>query len=231
MSENPDFTACIPAAGQGRRVGASMPKQYVLLRGIPLIVHTLKKFDRISSCQEIIIATDDRPRLREILADYSWTREMTLVAGGATRAESVVNMLTVVRPGSLVLVHDAARPCIRGDDIKHVARVAAVHGAAVLAIPARDTLKKVDEEGHLVTTLDRRDIWQAQTPQAAYVDDLLPAYRAALQRGLNVTDDVQVLEGGSIAVQVVPGSWLNIKITSTEDISFAETILSMEPDE
>lgn len=200
------------------------------MRGIPLIAHTLKKFDRVPSCQEIIIATDDQSRLQKILAGFSWMKKITVVMGGPTRAESVVNMLEVVRRGTLVLVHDAARPCIRVDDIEQVARAALLRGAAVLATPARDTLKKVNDDGCIVATIDRAGMWHAQTPQAAYVDELLPAYKESLELGLNITDDIQVLEGSVTAAHVVPGHWSNLKITSPEDLPLAEAILAMEPD-
>ena len=221
------FTVCIPAAGAGTRMNSPVPKQYLPLCGRPVILHTLDVFDTMPGCVHIVIATDDRETLMPMLADAALSTPVTVVQGGALRQDSVANALAAVEEAdSVVLVHDAARPCVRAADVQAVAEAVAEYGAALLALPARDTLKEV--RGGLVQgTIDRSVVWQAQTPQGARASLLRRAF-AQVNARRQVTDDVALIEALGEAVHVVQGSAGNLKITSPEDIPLAEAILRSE---
>ena len=220
------FTVCIPAAGIGRRMGSAMPKQYLPLLGRPVLLHTIAAFDAVEECAEIILAVEEEEVAREMLGDLPTRAPLRLVRGGARRQDSVENAVAAVEDDNMiVLVHDAARPCITAAQIRAVAAAAREHGAALLALPARDTMKEV-HAGVVRATLDRSVIWQAQTPQAARAGLLRIAFAEAARRGIEATDDVSLLEAIDVPVHVVEGSATNLKITTPEDMVMAEAILS-----
>lgn len=225
------FSVCIPAAGLGRRMGANMPKQYLPLLGKPVLAHTIAAFDVLEECMEIILAVDDEEAARAVLGAVATRAPLRLLRGGARRQDSVANALAAVEDDNrVVLVHDAARPCVTAAQIRAVARAAADHGAALLALPARDTMKEV-HAGRVRATLDRTVIWQAQTPQAARAGLLRVAFAEAARRGIEATDDVSLLEAMDVPVFVVEGAPTNLKITTPEDMVVAEAILRMTNDE
>jgi 2-C-methyl-D-erythritol 4-phosphate cytidylyltransferase len=226
-SDAPRFIACIPAAGAGRRMGTDLPKQYQMLAGRPVIAWTLDVFDALPECERIVIATDDAARLRDILAGHPVRTPMEIVPGGAQRQDSVLSALRICTADAVVLVHDAARPCVSPENVLAVARAIARHGAALLALPARDTVKLAPASGVEVVeqTLDRARVWLAQTPQGARVDLLLAALLAAQSAGVSVTDDAAALEGFGQTVRIVEGGADNIKITTPIDLLLAEVIL------
>ena len=220
------FSVCIPAAGLGRRMGADTPKQYLPLLGKPVIAHTITAFDALEECEEIILAVDDEAAARAALDGLVTRAPLRLLRGGARRQDSVANAIAAVEDDNrIVLVHDAARPCVTSDQIRAVARAAAAHGAALLALPARDTIKEV-HAGRVRATLDRTVIWLAQTPQAARAGLLRVAFAEAARRGIEATDDVSLVEAMGIPVIAVEGSPGNIKITTPEDMVVAEAILA-----
>ena len=219
------FTVCIPAAGSGTRMNTGMPKQYLPLLGHPVLLHVLTLFVRMDSCKRIIVATDDENRLRDLLTDEGLQTAVEIVPGGTRRQDSVAQAIAAVTDdNAIVLVHDAARPCVDERHVQDVAESAARQGAAVLAVPARDTLKEV-HDGRIERTLDRSMIWQAQTPQAARADIFREAFRHAADAGITATDDVALIEALGHAVQVVEGSHDNIKITQPGDLDVAAAIL------
>ncbi|MCB2204937.1 2-C-methyl-D-erythritol 4-phosphate cytidylyltransferase [bacterium] len=220
------FTVCIPAAGSGTRMNSATPKQYLPLAGREVLLRTLDVFEKMDSCERIVIATDDRAALDALLGREHWSTPITIVEGGSLRQYSVANALEAVPESeAVVLVHDAARPCVRPSDVEAVADAVAEHGAALLAVPARDTLKEV-RGGLVQKTLDRSVIWQAQTPQGARARLFRDAFGNVKSRQ-HVTDDVSLLEALGIPVHVVQGSHGNIKITAPEDIPLAEAMLRM----
>ncbi len=220
------FTVCIPAAGSGSRMKSALPKQYLSIAGHPVLLHTLMLFDSIDECRRIVIATDDRERIRTVIDERLWRVEIDVVLGGTRRQDSVEKAISAVEDDrEIVLVHDAARPCVRSGHVRDVVKAVARHGAAVLAVPARDTLKRV-VDGRVVETVDRDTIWQAQTPQGARAGIFREAFAAALRDGINATDDVSLLERLGIAVAIVRGSATNLKITEVADLILAEAILA-----
>ncbi|MBN1447910.1 MAG: 2-C-methyl-D-erythritol 4-phosphate cytidylyltransferase [Bacteroidetes bacterium] len=223
------FTVCIPAAGSGTRMNSSTPKQYLPLLGRAVLLQTLDVFLGMKSCTRIVIATDDETTVHNLLGDMLSSGKITIVRGGARRQDSVEHALAAIHgdDDTVVLVHDAARPCVAVDDVRSVAETAALHGAAVLAVQARDTLKEV-HGGTVERTLDRDVIWQAQTPQGARASLFRRAFVHAKEQGITATDDVSLIEAMGFPVHVVNGQHNNIKITNPEDIAIAETILRLQ---
>lgn len=201
------------------------PKQYLHVAGAPVLHHTLAAFDAIDECRRIIIATDDREKIRTVLEHRSWRADIDIVLGGERRQDSVEKALSAVeKDREIVLVHDAARPCVKRGHIAGVVDAVARYGAAVLAIPVRDTLKRV-EAGVICETVDRTMLWQAQTPQGARAGVFREAFAAATRDGFAATDDVSLLERIGVQVHLVPGAASNLKITEAEDLLLAEAIL------
>jgi 2-C-methyl-D-erythritol 4-phosphate cytidylyltransferase len=218
------FTVCIPAAGSGSRMNSTIPKQYLPLSGRAVLLHTLQVFDGMETCTRIVLATDDPVMVKRLLEERAWSTPIDIVSGGAQRQQSVANALAAVgNLEEIVLVHDAARPCVRPEHVQAVADAVAEYGAALLAIPARDTLKQV-QDGIVRGTLDRSVVWQAQTPQGARVALLLEAYRKA-DAMKPATDDAALLEALGVDVHIVEGTPSNLKITTQEDLSLAEVLL------
>jgi 2-C-methyl-D-erythritol 4-phosphate cytidylyltransferase / 2-C-methyl-D-erythritol 2,4-cyclodiphosphate synthase len=222
--------AIIPAAGSGARFGGDKPKQFVEIGGVPIIIHTLRRFDACQDIDAIIVAL--RPAetgsFDELLQSYKLRKPIRVVNGGAERSESIGNALEAAGEWQpeLIAVHDAVRPFVTPGQISTVLARARVTGAAILALPSTDTIKEV-ENGLIQRTIDRHRIYRAQTPQAFRYELLLRANAEARRRGLltaMATDDSFLLEQIDWPVAVVEGSPHNIKITTPDDLSQAERI-------
>ncbi len=219
--------AIIPAAGSGRRMGLDHPKQFHLLAGVPVLVHTVQAFvdSPCISRVVVVVPADHLDSTHEMLQEHGFDMSRVLVtAGGKRRQDSVFNGLNVLGGGvDIVLVHDGARPLVTTALIARCCRAAEESGAAIAAVPVKDTLKKSGQGNCIAHTVDREDLWQAQTPQAARLSLLLRAYREA--EGRDVTDEASLLEGAGIPVQLVEGAETNIKITRPDDLVIAEKIM------
>ncbi len=211
-------------------MGGPTPKQFLALGAQPLLVHSLRVLDASSAVCEIIVAAPEAERefcLTEIVARHGFSKVTNVVAGGAQRQDSVRHALAVAEDKTeLVLVHDAARPFLSADMVERVVQRAAEVGAAVVAIPMRDTVKQVGEDGFIRETIDRGSLWLAQTPQAFKIELLREAHRKAQLEGTHATDDAQLVEWFGHRVGVVEGSEENIKITRPEDFVIGEAILA-----
>jgi 2-C-methyl-D-erythritol 4-phosphate cytidylyltransferase len=223
--------AIIPAAGSGSRFGGQIPKQFIEIAGAPIIVHTLRKFDECEEIGAIIVALrrEEIEGFDRALGAYEIRKTVRLVAGGAERGDSIFNALEAAKEfqPEIVAVHDAVRPFITPERISAVIARARETGAAILAMPATDTIKEV-EGGLIQRTLDRGRIWRAQTPQAFRYDLLMRANenaRAANLSAAMATDDSFLVERLGAPVAVVEGMANNIKITTTEDLILAEKLL------
>ena len=222
--------AIIPAAGSGTRMGLNHPKQYHLLAGIPLLVRTVKQFVQ-SSCIEkivVVVPADRTDSTSQLLETYGLTgANLQIVAGGKRRQDSVKAGIDILDGNmDIVLIHDGARPLVSQEVIRRCYDAAVCHGAAIAAVPVIDTLKKSDTDNTIIQTVDREDLWQAQTPQAARLSLLLAAYDAAGDR--DVTDEASLLELAGTPVHLVEGSVTNIKITRPEDLVIAEKIMEKD---
>jgi len=224
--------AVVPAAGIGSRMMTSTPKQYLPINGRAVLAHTLERLGRVTAIRQIVVALHPQDRLWQRLGIEEGVR-LRHCDGGANRCESVLSALAALQDEAadddLVLVHDAVRPCVSVSDIEHVIATAAEHPAgALLAIPASSTLKKADQHGNVITTLDRSDIWKAATPQVFRYDLLHSALTGAIAAGFTVTDESSALEMAGYAPRLVRGSADNIKITFPEHLHMAEMILARQ---
>jgi 2-C-methyl-D-erythritol 4-phosphate cytidylyltransferase/2-C-methyl-D-erythritol 2,4-cyclodiphosphate synthase len=228
MTPSPPAAAIITAGGIGRRMGGVTPKQFLSLGGIPILVRTVRAFLSAACCPTIIV-TVPAPHLAEataLLTSHGLAHACRVVVGGETRQESVLAGLNALPDeAGVVLVHDGVRPLVSRETILHCLEAACRVGAAICAIPVKDTLKEV-RDGCIGRTVDRARLWRAQTPQAARVDLLRQAYLAAAREGFVGTDEASLLERIGCPVAVVPGSETNIKITLPEDIAMAHALLA-----
>lgn len=206
------------------------PKQYHLLAGVPILMHTVRAFVRNRHISSIIVVVpaEMQERTSELLEEYGLADPaVTVVAGGARRQDSVFAGLSLLAESvDIVLVHDGARPLVADALISRCYEGAAAHGAVIAAIPVKDTLKECVPDRTIARTVDRENLWQAQTPQAVRTCLLRRAYEYA--GGRNVTDEASLLELAGIPVVVVEGSETNIKITRPEDLVVAEKIMQTE---
>lgn len=214
----------IPAAGSGKRMGGGTAKQFLPLRGVPVLVRTVRLFSDCSLVDEIVIAAGDVEATRSLVGAIP--KVAHIVPGGAERQDSVWAGLQVVhaRP-RIVAVHDAARPLLPSALLEGLLRAAAQHPAQVVAVPVKDTVKVVSPEGIVRATPDRATLWAVQTPQVFWVETLLQAFRKAREEGFIGTDDASLVERMGVPVKVYPGSPENIKLTTPEDFRVAEAIL------
>jgi len=227
------------AAGRGTRLQAAVPKAYLTLRGAPLLLHSAARLLAAVPPEDtaevfVLAQPEDRqahlaPHLATLAKLAGGPERAHVVDGGATRQESMERGLQATpEDAGLIVVHDAARALVPVERTRDCIRAAQSTGAALLAIPATDTLKRV-QNGHVVETLDRSAIWYAQTPQIARRELFLRACAHARKTGFAVTDDASLLEHAGIDVAVVDGSTGNLKITHPDDIPLAEALLERDP--
>lgn len=230
----------IPAAGLGSRMagsatGKAPAKQFTELNGVPVLIHTLRKFAEAPGVTEIVIAMrkSEADNFAPRLQQENFAKPVRIVEGGEHRQESVSNALQAISaaPEDLVLVHDAVRPFVDREIIANVIDAAAKHGAAIAAVPAVDTIKQVDRtaEGAVVNaTIPREHIVQVQTPQGFRFHVLKQAFDEAARDGFVGTDEASVVERMGHEVAVVMGSPKNIKITTPADLELAEFYAGQE---
>lgn len=224
--------ALVLGAGRGERLGHTLPKAFVPLAGRPLIAHALEALAAAAEVDRVIpvIPADARERFAQFAAQLRGPDKLAApVVGGAERQDSVAAGLAAL-PGdvALVAVHDAARPLVRPEDVSRVVAAACGHGAAILAVPVRDTIKRV-RRGRVVETPPREEYWAAQTPQVFRVELLREALAKADAEGRLGTDCAQLVEALGVRVEVVEGDPGNIKITLPEDLARAERALEEKP--
>jgi 2-C-methyl-D-erythritol 4-phosphate cytidylyltransferase len=221
--------AIIPAAGQGRRLTVAVVKQYLAVGGMPILARTLRVLNANLLVDGIVLAVGagQREALETIvLHPYPCRKLLQVVAGGVERQDSVARALDAVPAEcEVVVVHDGVRPFVTDDLLTAVIEAAQESGAALAAVPARDTIKLV--QGRVVrATLDRETVWLAQTPQAFSADLIRRAHGDATREGIRGTDDAALVERLGVAVQVVLGSEENIKVTTAADLVLAQAILA-----
>jgi 2-C-methyl-D-erythritol 4-phosphate cytidylyltransferase len=227
----------LPAAGIGTRMASSTggsPKQFLALKGLPVLLHSLQAFLAVPRVTAIYVAVreSEQPRVSALLADYNLGSKVHVVTGGDFRQDSVANALAALPSTSasdIVLVHDAVRPLIDPETIERTIAAIEKHGAAIVAFPAIDTIKQVERtaDGALVTaTIPRELIVHAQTPQGARVPLMRRAFAEAAADEFTGTDESSLLERANIPVFVVPGSSRNFKVTQPGDLEIAEFYLA-----
>ncbi|BCS52469.1 2-C-methyl-D-erythritol 4-phosphate cytidylyltransferase [Geobacter sp. SVR] len=224
--------ALIPAAGMGKRMGASINKQYLQLNGLPIIARTIAVFEQSPLIDGIclVIPADEISYCREQVVEACGFRKvMDIVAGGKERQHSVMNGLRYLERHAagedVVLIHDGVRPLIPAGLLQASIEVARTGEGALVAVPAKDTVKIV-RDGLVVETPARETLWQAQTPQSFRFDLIYQAHCRAEQEGFIGTDDASLIERQGSPIRIVPGDYRNIKITTPEDLVLAEAFLA-----
>lgn len=218
-------TAIVLAAGQGKRMGTAVQKQYLELAGKPVLYYSLQVFQTSPLIDEIILVVGEGQQVyceREIVSKYQISKVKSIVQGGAERYISVWNGLREVSEG-YVFIHDGARPFIEEEMLMRAYKGVQEYQACVVGMPVKDTIKISDKEGLVADTPERSRLWMVQTPQVFETALVKEAYEELMQRAeTNVTDDAMVVERmlGS-KVKLVEGSYRNIKITTPEDLQVA----------
>lgn len=213
--------AVIVAAGTGSRMGSAVSKQFLPLGDKPVLVHALEVFQRSSDIGRmvLVVGADDVELGWQYVREYKLDKCSAVVAGGAGRQDSVYAGLKALAPGTeWVMVHDGVRPFVTEEQIRRVREAAVRHGAAVLAVPVKDTVKVVHPEGWIESTPDRSKLWAIQTPQAFRLEELLHAHESARRDGFAGTDDAMLVERLGRRVHIAEGAYSNIKITTPEDL-------------
>jgi 2-C-methyl-D-erythritol 4-phosphate cytidylyltransferase len=225
--------AIIPAAGVGLRMGGETPKQFLSLEGVPIFVHTLRKFVAAEAVREIILGLrpEDMDRAASEVARERFEKPVRVVEGGASRQETVARALAEAPPETeIVLVHDAVRPFIDLHLIQRVTEAARKDGAAILGIPSVDTVKQVERQ-MILGTIPRERIVLAQTPQAFRFEIIKEAFERAEADGFVGTDEASLVERLGLSVAVIMGSDRNIKITKPSDLPLARLYIAQEKEQ
>ena len=224
--------AILPAAGLGTRMAGPQPKQFLSLDGIPILIHSLRAFSAVKRVTAIYVAVrhTEMERVQAQIAEHGFSDRVNVVEGGDTRQESVMNALNAVQaePHDVILVHDAVRPLIDTATIDRTIDAVVEYGAAIVGLPAIDTIKQVERTAHgaiVTSTIPREFIVQAQTPQGFQFGLLQKAMADAARDGFVGTDEASVVERAGLPVAVVHGSQVNLKITQPGDLELAEFYL------
>lgn len=223
-------TVIIAAAGAGRRMKADRPKQLLVINDTPILVYTIRKFDRCSLVDRIVVAAPQESvdEIRKMVAGAGFSKPVSVVQGGARRQDSVATAMQHMDPDTtIVAVHDAVRPFVSVEEIEATIRLAEKTGAALLAIPIVDTVKQIRKD-IIDSTLTREHLVLAQTPQVFRVEILREAYERAKKDEYYGTDESSLVERMDHPVSIVRGSERNIKITRPGDLSLARFYLQEE---
>ncbi|GAA6493122.1 2-C-methyl-D-erythritol 4-phosphate cytidylyltransferase [Candidatus Bariatricus faecipullorum] len=230
MMKRQHTVAIVLAAGQGKRMGTKIQKQYLEIAGRPVLFYSLAVFQNSPLIDEIILVTGEGQEeycKKEIVEKYSFTKVGKIVTGGKERYESVYHALCAVeRTEGIVFIHDGARPFAEEEILERTLRDAEKYHACVAAMPVKDTIKIADGEDFAKETPDRRSLWMIQTPQVFEIPLIKEAYTRLMQRPeeeIQVTDDAMVAEQIlGTRVKLTEGSYRNIKITTPDDLPVAE---------
>lgn len=230
-----NLIAVIPAAGAGKRLGLGINKAFAQINSVPLLVHCLTMLSRTKLITRaiVVLAPDEVEEGRELLASYQAKHfadlPFVVVAGGKERQDSVANALAAITESEgYVAVHDGARPFAGKEVFVRTLEAAKEHGAAIAAVLVKDTIKVVNEAGEVTATPVRSTLYAVQTPQIFEVSLLKKAYAKLAQHPAQVTDDASVVELLGHKVVVALGRYENIKITTPEDLLFAENLLAQQ---
>ena len=221
--------AIIPAAGKGLRMNNYFPKQFLPLKGHPVLYYALKVFEEEQMIDEIILVIEEEFQEyveEDIIRESEFTKIRKIVKGGKTRQESVYNGLKEAEGWEWVIIHDGARPFLSESLLRKIIHEMFEKKAVVVGIPLHDTLKKVNKE-IILKTLSRENLWAIQTPQAFSYPLILEAYKKANEENFHGTDDASLLEKIGKKVHILRGNPLNIKITTPLDLILAQAIIEI----
>ena len=222
-------TAIVLAGGMGSRMRLDTPKQYIEIQGKPLLYYSLKQFERSSVDDIILVVGKDEVEYcrNEIIRKYNIQKVKNVIQGGEERYLSVQNGLNAAEGADYVLIHDAARPCVSLDIIERSINQVLGNGACSVGVPVKDTIKVVDDNYMGIDTPPRDRLWQVQTPQSFRYKDLCEAYQKLMQSGdTDITDDTMIIERYlGKKTQLIMGDYMNIKVTTIEDLCLVENFL------
>ncbi|MBE7035178.1 MAG: 2-C-methyl-D-erythritol 4-phosphate cytidylyltransferase [Ruminococcaceae bacterium] len=234
-ANNAPFVSCIVAAGgRGSRMGADINKIFLEYGEMPVLAHTLLALEHSPVISEIVIvaAEPDMLGCKDIAEAYGIKKLSAITVGGAERQDSVRNGLSAISSeADIVLIHDAARPLVTGKVLAEVVDAVCEVGAAATGVACKNTLKVADENGFIINTPDRSHMFEIQTPQGFTPDLIREAHRQAQADGIIGTDDCFLVERLNKPVQIVPGDYRNIKITTPEDLCLAEQYMILQAEE
>ncbi|MCR8846683.1 2-C-methyl-D-erythritol 4-phosphate cytidylyltransferase [Paenibacillus sp. SC116] len=220
------FGVVVVAAGKGTRMGTIESKQFLQLQDKPVVIHTLERFQQMPQCETVVLVTSshDSERCQHWVEQYKLSKVKDIVSGGKERQHSVYAGLQAAkaRGVQIVLIHDGVRPFVEEQHILACCQGAVEHRAAVLGVPVKDTIKQVDAAGVITATPDRSSLWAIQTPQAFRLEDVIRAHDEANAAKRLGTDDAVLVEQIGIPVHIVEGSYTNVKLTTPEDLDWAE---------
>ena len=224
------ISAVILAGGSGSRMAGSMPKQYLEIGGKPILNYSIDMFENAECVNEIILVVPHGQVeycRQTIVASSNYAKITQVIEGGTTRQESSLKGILVTDSASdFVMIHDGARPFVHVEEINEMAKELAGKNAIIMAVPVKDTIKKVSTLKEIAETLDRSNLWAAATPQAFKRDLIIKAHEKALENGCQATDDASLVEIFGEKVHILEGNYMNIKITTKEDLVFGEAILA-----
>lgn len=224
---NKKFTAVIPAAGIGQRMGSDSPKQYLPILGEAMLCHSIRLFLQDSRIEQVVIALHPHDHWFAQLP-IAQHEKITTVTGGNERVDSVIAALANVPDDHWIFVHDAARPCLTVDDFNQLMGLAQQGQSGILACPVRDTMKCVNAQGVIEQTVDRSGLWHALTPQSFPCQLLRDVLTRAVQANQVITDEASAMEWAHVPVQIVSGRFDNLKVTHQEDLALAEYLLTRQ---
>ncbi len=226
-------TAIILAAGTGSRMKSPIKKQYMKLCGKPLVYYSLKAFNDCTSIDNIIIVTGEEEIdyiRKELVEKYEFNKVSNIVAGGRERYNSVYNGLRYAAESENVLIHDGVRAFVKIDEIQRMVSEVQQYKACVGAVKSKDTVKISDDNEYVVSTPNRKNVWNIQTPQAFRTEYILDAYDKMMKSNDDtITDDAMVMEkyGNGTRIKLIELSYENIKVTTPEDMIIGENLLKM----
>lgn len=223
---NSKICVLIPAAGEGSRMDTSVKKPYLIIAKKPILSHTIDRFEQNSAIDDIFVIVDKsdfETCNTTVLAPYRYRKVRELIAGGETRQASVFNGLRALSNDvDFVIVHDGVRPFITDEVIFKCLTASKKWGAAVSAVPVKDTIKVANHQQFIDHTPDRDQLWRVQTPQAFRKSLLMDAHKTAIQNSFTASDDAALVEKLGSPVKLIRGSYKNVKLTTPEDLQIAE---------
>ena len=220
--------AIIAAAGSGSRMGSNFNKQFIKVKDKPLLYYTLKAFDKNPFVDNIVIIAKENEMIfieEEIVHKYKFSKVSAVIAGGKERQDSVFNALKSIKDFNIVLIHDGARPFVSSKIIEDGISYAIKFGAAACGVRPKDTIKVKGHDGFSSGTLNRDELFSVQTPQCFKYELIFEAHKRAFEQGSRYTDDTALVESLGEEVYLYEGSYENIKITTPEDLIFANRIV------
>jgi 2-C-methyl-D-erythritol 4-phosphate cytidylyltransferase len=231
-ASRPDVAVVIPAGGAGRRLGGSTPKQYLKIGTLPIIAVAVRAFERVRQVSQIIVVVPQgyAAYTHRLLQRAGCVRVTAVIEGGKERQDSVrAGLAMITGDPEIVLIHDAVRPFISRRVIEEVIRESVKHGAAVVGVRVKDTIKREGREGFYQDTLPRHLLWAVQTPQGFRRHLIIEAHARAAKAGFVGTDDAMLVERMRRPVRIVEGDYGNVKITTREDLLSARSRVSRRP--